>query len=245
MEKIFHITNGDYLTEDLKTTSIGGEFIVCREALVTGPLQTDNLDDFWKIRSEFILKNYSASQTSYYKKVVAEFDKILNIPENAEVNLWFEDDLFCQVNMWFCISLLSTIKGLKIYRIFPATSENNHWRGFSVSHSSDLETSLQSRILFNENDIELAIQLWKSFQNQDTNSLQQLSEKQSDCFHFLPEVIHLYSDKNPDNFVQNLIENGITDFNIIFEKFQKEFEMLGFGDLQVKIIHDHILKEKQ
>ncbi|KMQ69763.1 hypothetical protein ACM39_01560 [Chryseobacterium sp. FH2] len=245
MEKIFHITNGDYLAEDLKKIQITGEVIVCREALVAGPLQTGNLDDFWKLRSDFMLKYYNSAPASYYKKVVSEFEKTLNIPKSSEVNLWFEDDLFCQVNMWFCISLLSKIKGLKIYRIYPKASAKDHWKGFSISSSSDLKESLQSRFLFRENDIEFALNLWEAFKNNDNNSLQQLSENLSQCFKYLEEVIEVYLHTSPEDFIENLIEDEVTDFNIIFEKFQKEFEMLGFGDLQVKAVYDKILKEKQ
>lgn len=242
MPTIFNISNGDYLAGQLKETTIDGEIIVCREAFVTGPLQADNPDGFWKIRSEFITENYNTPEISYFNKVVSEFGKILNIPDNSEVNLWFEDDLFCLVNMWFCISLLSKNKSLKIYRIFPKASEKDHWKGFSVSTNSDLEDSLQSGVLFKESDIELVLNLWKSYQNNDINQLQQLSKNQSDCFRFLDEVIDVYSNRDIEMFMKNLMENGITDFNVIFEKFQEEFGMLGFGDLQVKIIYDKALK---
>ena len=42
-------------------------------------------------------------------KLVSEFEKIQNIEEGVDINLWFEDDLFCQVNFWFVISLLSSL----------------------------------------------------------------------------------------------------------------------------------------
>lgn len=245
MKNIFHITNGDYLADQLKETSIDGEIIVSREALVSGPLQADSLEEFWKIRSEFILKDYNAPIKSYYRKVVSEFEKMINIPEGSEVNLWFEDDLFCQVNLWFCISLLSKNKSLNIDRVFPKTSEKDHWKGFSVSTNSDLEESLQSKVLFKEKDIEIALRLWKAYQNQDKISLKQLSANESDCFHFLKEVIDVYSNKDPEVFIKNLIENGTTDFNSIFKKFQEELEILGFGDLQVKSIFEKILHQKQ
>ncbi|SDQ43352.1 protein of unknown function [Chryseobacterium soldanellicola] len=242
MNTIFHITNGDYLAGQLKEISVDGEIIICREALVSGPLKAGSLEEFWKIRSEFILKNYNASSESYYKKVVSEFEKMINIPEGSEVNLWFEDDLFCQVNLWFCISLLSKNKDLKIYRVFPKTSEKDHWKGFSVSTNSDLEESLRSKVLFKEKDIKLALNLWKAYQSQDNILLKQLSEEKSDCFYFLKEVINTYVNKNPDVFIKNLIESGTTDFNLIFEKFQEELGILGFGDLQVKSIYDKIVK---
>jgi hypothetical protein len=245
LNKIFNILNGDYLADQLDKTTIEGEIIICREALITGDLQADNLEDLWKTRAESISKDYQVKKESYYKKVVSEFEKILHIPENSEVNLWFEDDLFCQVNMWFCLFLLSKNKGLKIYRIFPQTTKENNWKGFSVSDNFELEETATAKVLFNEKDIELGINLWKAYQKNDTDSLQKLSETPSDCFHFLNEVIDFYLNINPDVFVKNLIKSGTKDFHLIFEKFQDELGIFGFGDLQVKSIYDRILKEKQ
>ncbi|WP_221411228.1 DUF1835 domain-containing protein [Epilithonimonas xixisoli] len=110
MRQIFHITNGDYLTNDLKKIPIVGEIIVCREALVSGDLKSESLEEFWKVRAKSISEDYNVSEESYYEKSVSEFEKILKIPEGSEVHLWFEDDLFCQVNLWFCITLLTNKK---------------------------------------------------------------------------------------------------------------------------------------
>jgi hypothetical protein len=242
LNTIFNILNGDYLADQLDKTTIEGEIIICREALVTGDLQADNLEDLWNTRAESISKDYQVKQESYYKKVVSEFEKILHIPEKSVVNLWFEDDLFCQVNMWFCLFLLNN-KDLKIYRIFPKTTKENNWKGFSVSDNFELEETAESKVLFNEKDIELGINLWKAYQNNDKNSLQKLSENQSDCFRFLQEVIDSYLNINPEVFVKNLIKSGTTDFKLIFEKFQDELGIFGFGDLQVKSIYNKILRE--
>lgn len=244
MKHIFHITNGDYLAEDLKKTSIEGNIIVCREALVSGNLKADSLEDFWEIRAKSISEDYNVSKESYYEKSVSEFEKILNIPEGSEVNLWFENDLFCQVNLWFCVSLLSNRKGLKVYRVFPKTNAENRWKGFLDSDNWDLEKSLESKVLFNKDDIELAVNLWKAYQNNDIDSLKQLSENLSDCFFFLKEVIDNYLNTNPEDFIKNQIEKGLTDFDSVFKKFQEELGILGFGDLQVKRIYEKVLKEK-
>ncbi|GAA5091598.1 hypothetical protein GCM10023210_19230 [Chryseobacterium ginsengisoli] len=244
MNKKFNIVNGDYLADQLKRTTIDGEIIICREALIKGNLKADNLKDFWKIRAESISKDYDVKKESYYTKVVSEFEKILHIPQNSEVNLWFEDDLFCQVNLWFCLTLIPKNKGLKIYRIFPKTTKEDNWKGFSVSDQFDLEDSLRSRVLFQEKDIELGINLWKAYQNKDTESLQQLSENQSECYHFLKEIIDSYLNIKPEAFIKNLIKNGTTDFSEVFEKFRDELGIFGFGDLQVKSIYDTIVKEK-
>lgn len=244
MKKIFHITNGDYLAEDLKEISIEGEIIVCREALVSGDLKADSFEEFWEVRAHSISEDYKISKESYYEKSVSEFEKILNIPEVSEINLWFEDDLFCQVNLWFCISLLSNINNLKIYRIFPKITVENHWIGFANYDYSELKNALESKVLLNENDIDFAVSLWKAYQNNDINCLKQLSDNQSNCFHFLKEVVDAYIHINPEDFIKNQIEKGLTDFDSIFKKFQEEFGIFGFGDLQVRKIYEKTLNEK-
>ena len=244
MNKIFNITNGDCLAGQLKETTISGEMIICREALVAGSLQAENLDVFWKARSEFIAENYGDTKEDYYRKVVSECNKMMQIPEDSEVYLWFEDDLFCQVNMWFCLTLIPKDKNINIYRIFPKESKENQWKGFSDSDRFDLEEALTSKVLFKQKDLELGLNLWEAYQSNRQNKLKQLSEIQSYCFHFLPELIATYQNINPEVFIQNLIQNGITDFSEVFEKFRDELGIFGFGDLQVKLIYDKVFKEK-
>lgn len=218
--------------------------IICREALVAGSLQAENLDVFWKVRSEFIAENYGDTKEDYYRKVVSECNKIMQIPEDSEVHLWFEDDLFCQVNMWFCLTLIPKDKNINIYRIFPKASKENQWNGFSDSHRFDLEEALTSKVLFKQKDLELGLNLWEAYQSNRQNKLKQLFEIQSDCFRFLPELITGYQNINPEFFIQNLIQKGITDFSEVFEKFRDELGIFGFGDLQVKLIYDKVFKEK-
>ena len=244
MNKIFNITNGDCLAEQLEETTISGEMIICREALVAGPLQAENLDVFWKVRSEFIAENYGDTKENYYRKVVSECNKMMQIPEDSEVHLWFEDDLFCQVNMWFCLTLIPKDKNINVYRIFPKASKENQWKGFSDSDRFDLEEELTSKVLFKQKDLELGLNLWEAYQSNHQNKLKQLSEIQSDCFRFLPELITVYQNINPEVFIKNLIQNGITDFSEVFEKFRDELGIFGFGDLQVKLIYDKVFKEK-
>lgn len=244
MNKIFNITNGDYLAEKLKQTTISGEIIICREALVAGPIQAETIDKLWDIRSGFISKNYFGEKEDYYHKVVSEFEKIKNIPENSEVNLWFEDDLFCQVNMWFCLTLVPKWRNIKIYRVFPKNSSENKWEEFSDSNDVDLQEAWKSKILFLQKDIDLGCDLWKAYQNNDRNKLKQFSRHESDCFHFLRDLIRVYQNVNPETFVRDLMHNGTMNFNAVFEKFRNELGIFGFGDLKVKQFYDKILRER-
>src|SRR6188768_902786 len=107
--KTYHLLNGDALIEKIQGANITGEVIICRECLIEGETLAGSLEEFCKARSKFISRTYSVTIDSYFEKCVFEFEKILNLQTNSEVNLWFENDLFCQVNMWFILSLISKV----------------------------------------------------------------------------------------------------------------------------------------
>src|SRR3954462_15915756 len=102
---VYNILNGDSLAYSFPNAKIEGDSIVVRECLIDGELSGDNLHDFWQSRA----KHMSISETEYNDSVVKEFEKIINAPDNSEFNLWFEYDLFCQVNMWFAISIINSL----------------------------------------------------------------------------------------------------------------------------------------
>ncbi len=132
---IYHILNGGSLAESFPSANLDGEIIVDREALIEGDLQGTDLAEFWKTRAAYI----GIPTAEYYDKVVTEFDKILNAPDNSEFNLWFEFDLFCQVNMWFVLSLIADLPIRKtvyaVYSSFLPRDDKNFWNAFGPATS--------------------------------------------------------------------------------------------------------------
>jgi hypothetical protein len=234
-----HVLPGDALTEDFKTTNINGEIIVCRECLVEGDVKAENLEDFWQARAEFITDSYGAKAAEYYSGVRDEFEKLNNLASaDAEINLWFEYELFCQVNMWFCLYFLRDQQA-KIYRVAPVVRTGNDiWKGFGGLAAEDLEKCFASRVEFSKADILLGADLWKAFQNADYEALERLSATDSKCFPYLPEVCRAEIEKStrPRKVLEGIIAGGKRDFTEIFPEFSAQAGVYGFGDSQVKRI---------
>ena len=100
---IIHVLPGDAQVEDFTKVGLEGEIVVCREALVQGEVRAESLDEFWDVRERVHAENQSDAR--YRETVVSEFEKLLNLTGGTEVDLWFEYELFCQVNLWFCVWL--------------------------------------------------------------------------------------------------------------------------------------------
>jgi Domain of unknown function (DUF1835) len=237
----FHVLNGDCLAEQLKETKINQDFIVCRECLIEGDVFANNLADFWIIRAKFIAESYK----QYYEKTVKELEKLTNLPDNSEVCLWFENDLFCQTNMWFVITLLSNQTSLKLYRVFPIIENKAEiWKGFGQAATEKLEEAYAKKVLFKPQDIELGLNLWHAFQKGDLKELKALSKQQSDCFEYLEEVCQAHIDRfpldnslsRPEKVLKEIMKIQPNDFNSIFAKFSEQEGIYGFGDLQIKRI---------
>jgi hypothetical protein len=99
-----HILNGDALVDRFAAANIQGTYIIVREALIDGPVYAKTLADFWELRAGYFSADNNAH---YYEVIVSEFEKLKQVNKDDAIHLWFEDDLFCQVNDRSIISVFS------------------------------------------------------------------------------------------------------------------------------------------
>lgn len=245
-----HVLNGDCLAEELMQSGLNKDFVVCRECLITGEVNAGRLQDFWELRAQFVAGAYDATTEEYYNKTVTEFEKLKNLPDGCQVCLWFENDLFCQVNMWFVIYLLSGYQNIKIFRVFPFIENEIHkWKGFGAAGATSLEKAFDNKVVFTPNDVLLGKQLWTAYQNSDFEKLRHLAKVSSTCFQFLPEVIEAHIARfpasggagRPERVVRNIIETKSNIFHEVFAEFSLREGIYGFGDVQIKGIFDKII----
>lgn len=239
---IYHVLPGDAQVEIFKQTNIEGEIIVCRECLIEGDLQAENLEDFWQVRENYLSKHYPNGENFYAENVRSEFEKLLNTAPDDEVNLWFEHELFCQTNLWFCLSLLSEKENLEIYRVAPVIrNKDDLWKGFGGLDKNDLKKCFEQRIKLSKDDVHFGKELWKHFQ---VKSFDFIDFEKAANFPHLKEVCEaaVEIESRPDARVREILNENGTDFKKVFRKFSETEGVYGFGDLQVKRIYDLILK---
>ncbi len=236
-----HVLTGDSLAENFPSSELGGEIIVSRECLIEGPLIGRNLPKFWQTRAAFISSNHGDDKNLYAKNVAGEYQKLLLLKPADEVNLWFEYDLFCQVNLWFTLYLLSQSQADDVYRIAPnVRNQTDLWRGFGRLTSKQLEECFAMRVKLTSDDVSLGAKLWLAYQNNNLDELRLLAENESDGFPYLREVCAAEIDRKvnhkPEHTLREITSAGITEFPEIFAQFSKQEGIYGFGDSQVKRI---------
>jgi hypothetical protein len=244
-----NILNGDSLAYSFTDTKIEGDIIVVREALIDGNLSGDNLHDFWLSRAKYM----GLTEAEYHNNVVKEFEKIMSAPDNSVFNLWFEYDLFCQVNMWFVISIINNLSiKKKVYAVYTSyldRTSKQFWNGFGPANSSELRVCFADRTPLNNVDLQLGQDLWRAYKSGNLEELIHLAKSPSSVFPYLQEVIKAHVDRfpkdgtkgRPEKVIEDIIKNVSNDFHKVFREFWNRESIYGFGDIQLKHLYDKVM----
>ena len=235
---IIHVLPGDAQREEFSKTGLEGEVAVCREAFIDGSVRANSLGDLWKLREEFWAAGDPHDAQEYRSRVVSEFEKLDNLSVGDEVNLWFEFELFCQVNMWFCVWLLSS-GSPTIYRVAPHGLRSDQlWTGFGKLDAADLRRCFDRRTKFDRSDTTLGKQLWEAYRDHDHARLTELSSTDSKAFPYLKAACDAEIEKDviPRQILRGIKAQGIEDFGETFAAFSERAGVYGYGDAQVRRI---------
>lgn len=243
-KEVFHILNGDALKEQLTTTVIEGSVMVMRECLMDGPLDGNFPEEFYQNRAAFLTDELGEFEMDhYFRFTVTEFDKIKQLAAKGPsiICLWFEDDLFCQVNMWFVVHLLA-VEGLgkQLYWVRPGASSR-----YSFGHlqPEDLGKCYAKRQKLADEEVTLLGRLWKAYRIGDVEGMEALGDALAEQFPAIREAVRLHVDRlpkgtnpgRPIRVLREIVEKvGREDFGQVFRLFQKQLPEYGYGDLQVR-----------
>jgi hypothetical protein len=106
------------------------------------------------------------------------------------------------------------------------------------------------RIRCEQKDLELAAALWNTYKINDLIKLEELASTESGCFPYLDEVCFAHIDRfgingeagRPEKRIVSILREFPTaDFNKVFMEFTRWEGVYGFGDLQLKHVHEKII----
>lgn len=243
-KKIYHILNGDALLEKWPK-SIPGETIVMRECLITGPAAAPDYPAFCRQRANYIQTEYG--DADYTTKVIGEWNRIQGMEADSAIYLWFEKDLFCQVNLWFVLHLMKPIFD-QVHLVMPL---NDDWTGFGPMKDKDLTSCYHHPFTLNAEDILKIRQLWEAYAVNDFEIMSLTSFYLKPSLPFISKAIALHFERldteqkegRPKQLLREIIKKeGKDDFQRIFQKFWEKAKEFGYGDLQVRQLLNQVLR---
>lgn len=255
MGNTLHILNGDSTNQIFSKATLEGDIIVFREMLCEGSIDKNvGSDAFWKNRYTFFGEELGIAKLEYFDKTIKELTKLEDLSIYNEVILWFEFDLFCQVNLIaLCSYLLKNYrKDIQYFLVSTGIEKGTkHLQTLSDYSPQEYELLYKNRIKLTRHDLRFAEECWHKYVENNYEELQRFNFKRSAKFMYLQEAIdqHLkrFPNENGLNQIQNkileLIEKGYSIRNDILKRllhWQKKETVYGFGDLQYAICLDKL-----
>lgn len=208
MSSQLHITNGDAFTRKLKQLKLKGDIITWREMLCEGKTETNvGSEQFWKTRFEYLHKNYKVSKSWFIEKTLKEYRSLCNHKQQDEIVLWFEYDLFCQINMLAVISWLKTHRRhARITLVCSGKEEgSDQLLGLGELTDKQIRNLFDNRLELNQDDIEFADYVWQLYCSDNPIRLENLTDFDSYQFKYLGPSIQAHLKRFPT------IKNGLNE----------------------------------
>jgi hypothetical protein len=164
--------------------------------------------------------------------------------QHDETILWFEHDLFCQVNLIYLLDWLSRQPGertrLRLVCVgeFPGVED---FRGLGQLTGEQLASLFDSRHDVSDPELRLAARAWASYCSADPREIERLIDGDTSVMPFIGQALRLHLARFPsmknglgrvENRALEMISNGAIKFRQLFPRFADAESGYGLGDSQ-------------
>jgi hypothetical protein len=247
---ILHILNGDSTANSFKDTGLEGDVLVWREVLSEGPLiENITSGEFWRGRSAWIGDTWNEGAEGYQQSVLNELSR-LEDPYD-EINLWFEFDLHCQVNLLGVMNYLKQKTDLSHPAIFLICPDDypgkENFRGMGELNGEELEYLYDNiRTELSEIDFIVAAEAWGIYVSRAAEKLKNYLEETHfwGSLHCLKAALAAQLNRLAVNEKGlNAIEQKLLDIyqygyhtrSEIMSAFWQTEKIYGMGDLEIDL----------
>jgi len=241
-----HIVNGDSTAGTLKVGGIKGAIFSFADALISGPAPANIDKRRWReTRATHLSNLYGTSFAECHRKLLQQEVALESFCQHEEVVLWFEHDLFCQVQLiyllqWFAARELGDTKlSMVCVNKFPGIQP---FHGLGQLNQEQLQSLFPSRTEITGPQLELATKAWAAYSASDARSLISLLRSDMSALPFLKDALRKHLERFPstrnglgrvENTALALVPAGHSRFRSLFPAFARRESAYGFGDAQV------------
>jgi len=243
---MLHIHNGDSAAGTARKSDIPGEHFAWREALVCGPVPGGlTAEEFRRVRASHLVEAYGANLEKTEQELRGQEEVLARFNDHEEVVLWFEHDLFCQIQLIYLLDWFSrhepgqTKLSLVSIGEFPGL-ENFH--GLGELNEEQLASLFPQRQIITGAQLQLGSKAWAAYSSSNPKEIESLLEADSSPLPFLREALvrHLRRFPSTENGLGkigsvslDLIAKSHRNFRSLFPAFSRREPEYGFGDAQL------------
>jgi hypothetical protein len=225
---------------------LAGEHLVWKEALVWGPTPGNlSLPEWCRLRAEFLAGANSIDTQQCFEDLMQQEAALATLGNHEEVVLWFEFDLFCQLNLVYLLGKLRVqdLTETKISLIcigeFPGVAD---FRGLGQLSAEQLVSLFPGRQLVTSEQMDLAQRAWKACSSSNPQEIELLLSEDTTSLPFLRSALRLHLLRFPsvrhglghmEQMALDCIARGVTRFPQLFREWSASQPGYGLGDAQL------------
>ncbi|GAB3961981.1 hypothetical protein GCM10028805_61930 [Spirosoma harenae] len=262
MTKILHVLNGDSTAYSFAKSGIPGDVAVWREMLSEGPLLdvSQPIEKLWNLRENWITSEFGDRQQeeedTYHQKVVAEFNRIYQLGEYDEIILWFEHDLFCQINLVFLLNCFSRIDlgQTKLKQVSINQFEGMpNFKGLGELTSNQLASLYPHAELLTDYELALSARVWSAYAISDIAALTNLLTEDFGRLRYLHDALvahiaRLQVDTNGLSLIENqllaLVQKSPKTSRQVVGEWLASDRIYGLGDWSIETYLDRLIQQQ-
>jgi hypothetical protein len=242
---MLHIHNGSSTAGTLIDFGFPGEHTAFQEVLMEGPAPRGLSGDEWlEVRARFLAEAYDLKIEDSAKDLREQELWLHTFAQHEETILWFEHDLFCQINLIYLLDWFSkqSMRESKLSLIcigdFPGVED---FRGLGQLTGEQLASLFDSRHEVTESELNLAARTWTAYCSPSPEEIRRLIDEDTSALPFLRQALLLHLARFPsvqnglgrvENEALELIAPGALGFKSLFPRFGKAEPVYGLGDSQ-------------
>ncbi len=198
---MLHITNGDSVGGTLRETGLPGDILTWRDILHEGPTPAGlSLEQMSQLRAQFLADRALGD----YQELQADFmhrdTKLAQFAAHKEVVLWFEHDLYDQLQLiqlldWFSrhVHQANTISLICI-NAFPGIT---NFIGLGQLDASQLRSLYETRHPLIQEELTLGSEAWNAYCSPDPKALEAFLQKDTSALPFLKAALQRHLEQFP------------------------------------------------
>jgi hypothetical protein len=243
---MLHILNGDSSTNTLRESSVAGEYVAWREALVEGPAPGGLDTAAWlEARANHLAEAYDADVEGCTKQLEVLEQGLSRYREHDEVVLWFEHDLFCQVHLIYLLNWFATRELGQTRLSLICISDFRGMKrltGLGPLNPQQMASLFDTRQEVSDEQKQIAAQAWSAYTSPDPTKIDELLSGDTSALPFLKSRLRLHlarfpSTRNGLGRVENIalreIAEGRERFIELFPAVGEAEPGYGMGDSQI------------
>jgi hypothetical protein len=239
-----HVLNGDGTAYSFRQTDLPGEVLVWREMLCVERIpSTDDFDTFWSQRADFLVE-YEGFDRAEYERL-SEVQRLQDFRRYDEITLWFEFDLFCQVNLLYLLQFFAgqRLGSTRLTLVSPGTFPGRpDFKGMGELTAVELATLWPERLQLTEFDLRVGRLAWQAYREGPPAVRAFLAAEEFGQLVHLKTALEAHLSRFPaaadglgsiERFWLQNLRAGATEPVPVMHQFWNEHPEFGLGDFQL------------